>query len=146
MAAHREDVALDVALKNGVGCLIDYERRLSMVPRVFVGLHNEPSRGIGYTLDTQVSTTRAMTRSGHTYQIQNLARDDEIVQPVHHLLHGGVQVPVVEVQDVDIRRPQLLQARLNAELEALEVVADVVDALLQLRVSGPEVVGVLARR
>ena len=87
-----------------------------------------------------------MTRSGHTYQIQDPARDDEIVQPVHHLLHGGVQVPVVEVQDVDIRRPQLLQARLNAELEALEVVADVVDALLQLRVSGPEVVGVLARR
>ena len=56
-----------------------------------------------------------------------------------------MQVPVVEVQDVDIRRPQLLQARLNAELKALEVVADVVDALLQLRVSGPEVVGVLFR-
>ena len=123
MAAHREDVALDVALKNGIGCLIDYERCLSMVPRVLVGLHNEPRRGIGYTLDTQVSTTGAMARSGRTYQIQNLARDDEIMQPVHHLLHGGVQVPVVEVQDVDVGRAELLERRFDGEVQRLGVVA-----------------------
>ena len=87
-----------------------------------------------------------MALGERTYQIQDLARNDEIVQPIHDLLHRSVQVPVVQVQDVDVRRLQFLKTGLNTELEILEVVTNVVDALLQLRVSGPEVVGVLARR
>ena len=65
------------------------------------------------------------------------------MQAVHDLFDGCMQVPVVEVQDVDIRRPQLLKARLNAELEILEVVTNVVHALLERLVPGSEVVRVL---
>ena len=56
-----------------------------------------------------------------------------------------MQVPVVEVQDVDIRSPQLLETGLNAKLEVLQIITDVVHALLQRLVSWTEVVGVLRR-
>ena len=50
VATHRENVALDVTLDNGVRGLVDYERCLVVVPRVFVRLYDEPCRGVRHAL------------------------------------------------------------------------------------------------
>jgi hypothetical protein len=51
-----------------------------------------------------------------TYEVQDLALDDKIVEPIHHLLDTGVPVPPVDIKDVDIRSAQFLETRVHADM------------------------------
>ena len=80
-----------------------------------------------------------------TYEVENLARDDEVVATVHHLLDIGDIVPEVDVENVDVGGAEAFEAALHGEVERLDVVAGVVDLLLEGFIDAAEVVRVLQR-
>ena len=89
----------------------------------------------------QQSTRREC--AGRAHEIEHLALDDEVVQAVHDLFHRRVQVPEMEVEDVEVVGLQILETGVEAEPEGFEVVPDVVDVLADGRVGTFGVVGVL---
>jgi hypothetical protein len=80
-----------------------------------------------------------------TYQIQDFALHDEIVQAIHHFLDPGRPVPPVEVQNVDVGGAQLLQAGFDADVHGLDAVSDI-KHLLRDGVVSALVVGAVLRR
>ena len=60
-----------------------------------------------------------------TYQIQDFALHDQVIQAVHDLLHATGVVPPVDVEDVDVVRAELLEGVVDGVVHRLEVVADV---------------------
>jgi len=57
------------------------------------------------------------------------------VKIVHDLLDGGLEIPYVNVKNVDVRRTKLLQARLDAKVQRLGVVAVIIDFVSDTGVS-----------
>lgn len=55
------------------------------------------------------------------------------MQAVHELLDGRGPVPPMDVEDVDVRRAELLQASLDTEFHGLGAVAQQVRLLLDVR-------------
>lgn len=53
-ADHGDDLALEVALENAPGALVDDKRRLAGEPGVCVSLGDDPSRCIGDSLQTGI--------------------------------------------------------------------------------------------
>ena len=83
---------------------------------------------------------------GGTYEVEDLAGEDEVVETVHDLLDVGRVVPVVNVQDIDIVRAEALQAILHREHERLDVVARVVNLLFERIIAPTEIVGILRKK
>ena len=81
-----------------------------------------------------------------TYEIEDPAGDDEVVEAVHDLLDVGRVVPVVDVQNINIVRAEALQAVLHREHEGLDVIARVVDLLFESVIAPTEIVGILRRK
>lgn len=79
-----------------------------------------------------------------TYQIQDFPGSDEIVQAVHHFFDRGTPVPPVHVEDVDVRRAQLHQASLDAEVHAFEIIASEVSFDLDIVVTALKIRGKLS--
>lgn len=79
-----------------------------MRPGVVVCFHHDPR---GCIRDTEV---------------EDLAGGDEGVEAVHDLFDGGGEVPEVQVEEVDIRRLQVVEGFLDGEGEGFEGVADCV--------------------
>lgn len=75
-------------------------------------------------------------------EVQNLARRDESVKPVHDLLDAGGEVPPVHVEKIDVVGLQLPEAVVDGDAQRLEGVADVVG----LNVFLVKVCGAKARR
>ncbi len=69
-----------------------------------------------------------------TYQVQNLSLGNEVMESVHQLGDRGVVVPPVDVKDVDICGTELLQAVVQTDGHAFDVVTEVVDANGDIRV------------
>lgn len=72
-----------------------------MVSRILVRLGDDPCWRVRYT------------------EVQDFACGDEMVQIVHNLFDAGGEVPPMQVEDVDVRRPQFLQRGLDADVERL---------------------------
>jgi hypothetical protein len=72
----------------------------------------------------------------NTHEVQDLALDDEIMKPIHHLLDAGVPVPPMHVKDVDVCGAQFLKTGLHTNVHRFEVVSGIVNLLRE---------GVLAR-
>jgi hypothetical protein len=72
----------------------------------------------------------------NTHEVQDLALDDEVMKPIHHLLDAGVPVPPVHVEDVDVCGAQFLKTGLHTNVHGFEVVSGIVHLLRE---------GVLAR-
>ncbi len=85
-----------------------------MVSRVRIGFDDDPSRRVAYA------------------QVQHLALGYEMVETLHDLFDTGGEVPVVHVQDIDVRGLELLERCLNTESERFGVVGAEV-GLLQCR-------------
>lgn len=81
-----------------------------MRPRVLVRLDHHPGRCIRDT------------------QVQHLAGGDEVVEGVHDLGDGGGEVPVVEVEEVDVGGLEVGEGVGGALAEGFEGVADGVGA------------------
>ena len=60
----------------------------------------------------------------------------EDVQAVHDLLDGGVVVPEMDVQDVNVGSAELLQRLVHGGVEGLEVVPAVERTLLDFLIGG----------
>ena len=78
-----------------------------------------------------------------TYEVEDLAGDDEVVETIHNLLDVSRVVPEVDVEEVDVVCAEALEALLNGEHERLDVVAGVVHLLLEGIITSTEVVRIL---
>ena len=65
------------------------------------------------------------------------------MKPVHDLLDVCSVVPVVDIENVEVGCAEALEARLDGEVQGLDVVTAVVDLLCNSGVSEMGVVGVL---
>ena len=110
--AHGDDVAFKVAHGRVPEALVDAEGREALLARVLVGLADDPGGGVADA------------------EVEDFSRGDGVVEGVHDLGDGGGVVPPVDVEQVDVARLELLEARLERHAQALGVVARVV--LLQL--------------
>ena len=81
-----------------------------MRARVLVRLDHHPGRGIGHA------------------EVQHHAGGDEVVEGVHDLRYGGGEVPVVQVEEVDVGGLQAGEGVGGALAEGFERVADGVGA------------------
>jgi hypothetical protein len=61
-----------------------------------------------------------------TYEIQDLALDNEIMEAIHHLLDTGVPVPPMHVEDVDVCSAQFLKTGLHTDVQRFEIVSGIV--------------------
>ena len=89
--------------------LVDGEDGLAVLPRISVASSDDPRRRI------------------RDPEVEDLAGLDDRVQGVHDFGDGGRPVPPVEVEDVDVLGPQLLERVAEGEMERLLAVAGVVD-------------------
>jgi hypothetical protein len=67
------------------------------------------------------------------------------VKIVHDLLDGRLEIPYVSIQDIDVRRTELLQAGLDAEMQRLGIIAVIIDFVSDIRVTEFEVEAILKR-
>jgi len=67
------------------------------------------------------------------------------VKIVHDLLDGRLEIPYVSIQDIDVRRTELLQAGLDAEVQRLGIIAVIIDFVSDIRVTEFEVEAILKR-
>jgi hypothetical protein len=68
-----------------------------------------------------------------------------VVQTVHNFLNRGMQVPVMDVKDVNIVGAKIFETTLDAKLHGFDVVAEVVDLLLDFIIASVRGVCVLVR-
>ena len=64
-----------------------------------------------------------------TYQVDDFPGEDKTVKSLHELLDTSGVVPVVDVEEVDVSRPQFLERSFDVEVERLGVVATIEDLL-----------------
>ena len=65
-----------------------------------------------------------------TYQVEHLSLLNERVKAVHHLFDASLPIPPVDIEDVDVRRPQFLQARFDTHVHRFHAVSRVQHLLL----------------
>ena len=64
---------------------------------------------------------------------------------VHDLLDGRLEIPYMSIQDIDVRRTELLQAGLDAEVQRLGIISVIIDFVSDIRVTEFEVEAILKR-
>ena len=122
--AHGNDLSLHSAVHDVPETLINHERRLPMITSVLVRLRNNPRGGIRDALRSRDEMKQWKRRAGRfgAYQVKHFSLLNEHVEAIHHFFDGGLPVPPVDVENIDIRRPEVLQACLQAEMHRLEIV------------------------
>ena len=91
-----------------------------------------------------LTSLRVGGREASTYEVKDLASDDVGVESIDDLLNGGIPVPEVEVEDVDVVGLEVLQGGVDRVTEGLGAVARVGGAGDGVG-SEVEVIGVLGR-
>lgn len=81
---HRNKLPLKCPIKHIPMPLINRKRRLPMIIRILIRLRNHPRRRVRNT------------------QMQNLPRNNQVMQAIHDLLDRGGPVPPMDVEDVNI--------------------------------------------
>jgi hypothetical protein len=81
---------------------------------------------------------------GAAYQIENFALHDKVMKRVHDLLNRGGPIPPVHIQDVDVRRTQHLERRLNGEEQRFCMISTVVHFVSDIFLATLEVHCILA--
>lgn len=61
-----------------------------------------------------------------TYEIQDFALYDEMVQTVHHFFDTCGVIPPVDIEDINVGGTQLLQGIFQGEMHRFDVVSNVV--------------------
>ena len=112
ISCHGDNVTLEGAVQDVPSSSIDGEGGLAVINGVLVGLRHNPSGHVGST------------------KVKNLASLDEVMQRVHHFLDGGLKVPPVDVEDVDVVSAETSERLCDGNVHGLFVVSNVVDTLL----------------
>ena len=56
------------------------------------------------------------------YPIKHFSLDDQVMKRVHDLFDRGGPIPLLHVQDIDIRRAQFLEGCLDGDVKGLRTV------------------------
>lgn len=110
ITTHRQHLAFHIPTPHIPLPLIHGKGPQSVRPRVLVRLDHHPRRCI------------------RDAQVQHLAGGDEVVEGVHDLWDGGGEVPIVEVEEVDVRGLEVGEGVGGALAEGFEGVSDGVGA------------------
>jgi hypothetical protein len=70
-----------------------------------------------------------------TNQIQDNTTLNVSVEGVHHLVDGGVPIPPVEVEDVDVVSTEILETPLDGRLQSLGAVTGVRSSFDRVRLA-----------
>lgn len=145
--AHGDNVPFDSAIHDVPETLINDEWRLPMITSVLVCLGHDPRGGIRDTLES-CNAVRPRVHRGRaeTYQIEHFSLLNERVETIHHFFDRGLPVPPVDVEDIDIRRPELFQACFQADMHRFDAVPRVQHLLLELVVPAYIIRGILSSR
>lgn len=65
------------------------------------------------------------------------------MESVHDLLDAGVIIPEMNIEDIDVRGSQLLKAGVNTNMHGLDIVASILNLLLDSLVSANIIYAVL---
>lgn len=57
------------------------------------------------------------------------------MESVHDLLDAGVEIPKMNIQDIDVRGSQLFKAGVDTNMHGLHIVASIVNLLLDSLIS-----------
>lgn len=117
-----------------------------MAASVLVGLSDDPCRSIRDSLSNEgaiVSDIDVSQRENRIYQVNDLSGDDEVVKVVHDFFDRCFVVPHVDVKEVDVVRPEIFEALLQAQAHRLCTVSLVVDFMFNVRIGKMIVVRVL---
>ena len=96
-AAHRDDLALDVAVECAPRALVDHEGRLARHARVRVRLCDNPRGRVGDSLGRGMSISGrrgCVSVDRDAYEVEDLPGRDEVVQAVHDFLDAAGPVPL----------------------------------------------------
>jgi len=144
-SAHWDDISFERAFHNIPKTLIDHEWRLSMIASVLVCLRYHPGGSIRSALEGQIRLRNpTVMKAFSKYQVKYFASLYEVVESIHHFLDGRLPIPPVDIEYVDVRRPQLLQAGFNADMHRLYIVSDIQRLLLDPGFPMHVICGVLA--
>lgn len=80
-----------------------------------------------------------------TDQMKDLPRSNQMMQTPHQLLHAGVPVVPMNIQNVDIGGPEALEGGLDGDVHGFRAVARVLDFLRDGGVGALPWGGVLGR-
>ena len=60
-----------------------------------------------------------------TYQIQDFALHNQVIQAIHDLLDATGVVPPMDIENIDIVSPQFLERRFKGDVQGLQVIPDI---------------------
>jgi hypothetical protein len=88
-------------------------------------------------------TSLHLRKTKQTYKVHDLTGKYQSVESVHHFLDAGRVVPPVNIEQIDVGRPELLQGTLDSEMHGLDVITAIQNLLLDSVVAKLSVVRVL---
>lgn len=65
------------------------------------------------------------------------------MESIHDFLDAGVEIPEMNIKDIDVRSSQLFQAAVDTDVHRLDIVSSIMDLLLDSLVSVNIIHGVL---
>lgn len=141
LCAHGDDVAFEVTLGGAPLALVDDELAHAVVAGVLVGLGHDPGGGIAdaWREVSAFSDAILMLRTEKLTEVEDLALISDRVEGLHHFRNRSSPVPPVDIENIDIAGPELLQAGFQADVEGLGIVSGEVGLQSLRRGLNPEV-------
>ena len=132
MASHRDYVSLEGAVENAPLSLVDREGSECVVPGILVRLCDDPGRSIRDSLYQFRVSTRFAPPDARTitHEVEHFPRGNKCMEGMHELGDAGIPVPEMNIVQIDVGRPELLQGSLDVEVKRLRAGASVEDLLL----------------
>ena len=67
---------------------------------------------------------RKRRRDKDTHKIQHLPTQNQQMQPIHNLLDTRMQIPIMQIKDVDVVCFEVFEGRVEGETHVFDVVAE----------------------
>lgn len=141
---HWDDLSLERTFHDVPETLIYYERCFAMIASVLVRLRNHPRWRIRDALqENKIIQQTIVTTILNAYLIKYFSLLNEDVEAVHDFLDGCLPIPPMDVEDINVRSLQFLQAGFHAEVHRFHIVSCIHSFLLDPRLSTHVIRGIL---
>ena len=80
-----------------------------------------------------------------TYEVENLSLNDECMQGIHDFLDGGIIIPPMHIENVDIGSAQLLEGFFYGNMERFVVVTRIIHFVCDMALSSLITGSILSR-